>query len=44
MLICSMWQFQSVDWWGWGNYAYTTRLKGLYCTSLVIKITFYKTK
>jgi len=29
---------------GWGNYAYTTRLKDLQCTSIVIKIKFYKTK
>jgi len=44
MLICSKWQFQSVDGWEWGNYAYTTRLKGLNRTSLVVKIKFYKTK
>ena len=29
MLICSKWQFQSVDGWVCGNYAYTTRLKDL---------------
>ena len=23
------WQFQSVDWWGWGNYACTTLHKGV---------------
>ena len=37
MLICSKWQFQSVDGWAWGNYAYITRLDGLKCTPLVIK-------
>ena len=44
MLICSKWQ--SFDGWGWGNYAYKTRLKGLKCISKVIrsKIQFYKTK